>query len=147
MIAVDLFTSGSIARRWTRIADESAREVRAPVKTRNADNRHISAGIESTSTRRQTLYSTCVHARTYTIQPARAADKPPPGSPKAVSIDRSIDLASVIAVTRIEIPRSFTTARRIVNARRRLISREFAASRNRPLRSAIATATIRARGP
>lgn len=78
------------------------RERSAACKNENADNRHISAGIESTSTRRQTLYSTCVRARVY-VEPSylctyihdthtsvrTTLGTPPLFVPKAVSIDRS----------------------------------------------------------
>lgn len=151
-IALDLFTSGSITeQRWNswRVVDERSRSVVKKKKKKE----------EKTKKRRQPSYFSGyrinVDASSNALYIARAcvraymykrASLPP--SPR--SLFRSIDLDGVTAVTRFEIPRSFTTRRGVslTIARRRLISRgsRLRASRNRP-RSAIATVTIHARGP
>lgn len=118
-IALDLFTSGSITeQRWSswRVVDEGSRWV-VKKKGRKNEKTPTTVIFQRVSNQRRrvvkrALYSTCVRACTC----KRASPR---------SLFRSIDLGGVTAVTRFEIPRSFTTRRGVslTIARRRLISR------------------------
>ena len=130
-IALDLFTSGSITeQRWNswRVVDEGSRSIvkkktkkkRKKGKTKKTPTTVIFQRVSNQRRRvvKRALYSTrvlaCVRACVYL-----------PLCPLPRSLFRSIDLGGVTAVTRFEIPRSFTTRRGVslTIARRRLISR------------------------